>query len=97
MSLTVLLDAGPLGLVTNPKRTPDTIAAAQWVFDMEAAGHRSAESLHEHVRQFDCVRLGSNQRRSSFLREAPNPSPGRTDPLPLSIGISSLSLFTLHY
>ena len=40
MSLTVFLDAGPLGLVTNPKKTPDTIAAAQWVFDMEAAGHR---------------------------------------------------------
>lgn len=39
MSLTVFLDAGPLGLVTNPKRTPDTIAAAQWVYDMEAAGH----------------------------------------------------------
>ena len=40
MSLTIFLDAGPLGLVTNPKKTPDTIAAAQWVFDMEAAGHR---------------------------------------------------------
>lgn len=40
MSLTVFLDAGPLGLITNPKRTSDTIAAAQWVFSMEAAGHR---------------------------------------------------------
>jgi predicted nucleic acid-binding protein len=40
MSLTVFLDAGPLGLVTNPKKTPDTIAAAQWVYAMEAAGHR---------------------------------------------------------
>lgn len=40
MSLTVFLDAGPLGLVTNPKKTPDTIAAAQRVFGMEAAGHR---------------------------------------------------------
>jgi predicted nucleic acid-binding protein len=40
MSLTVFLDAGPLGLITNPKKTPDTIAAARWVFDMEAAGHR---------------------------------------------------------
>ncbi len=40
MRLTIFLDAGPLGLVTNPKKTPDTIAAAQWVYDMEAAGHR---------------------------------------------------------
>lgn len=39
MSLTIFLDAGPLGLVTNPKKTPSTIAAALWVFDMEAAGH----------------------------------------------------------
>ncbi len=38
--MTIFLDSGPLGLVTNPKRTPDTVAAAQWVFDMEAAGHR---------------------------------------------------------
>ena len=40
MSLTVFLDAGPLGLVTNPKKTPETIAAAQWIYNMEAAGHR---------------------------------------------------------
>ena len=40
MILTVFLDAGPLGLVTNPKKTPDTIAAAQWIFAMEAARHR---------------------------------------------------------
>ncbi|MCW3096070.1 MAG: hypothetical protein JWL77_1688, partial [Chthonomonadaceae bacterium] len=38
MSLTVFLDAGPLGLITNPKKTPVTIAIAQWVFDMEAVG-----------------------------------------------------------
>jgi predicted nucleic acid-binding protein len=40
MSLTVFLDAGPLGLVTNPKKTPETIAAAEWVYSMEAGGHR---------------------------------------------------------
>lgn len=40
MSTTVFLDAGPLGLITNPKRTSDTIAASESVFNMEAAGHR---------------------------------------------------------
>jgi hypothetical protein len=40
VNLTIFLDAGPLGLVTNPKKTEETIAAAQWVIDMEAAGHR---------------------------------------------------------
>jgi predicted nucleic acid-binding protein len=38
--LIVFLDAGPLGLVTNPKKTPDSIAAAEWIYSMEAAGHR---------------------------------------------------------
>lgn len=40
MSLTVFLDTGPLGLITNPKRTPDAIAATQWAITMMAAGHR---------------------------------------------------------
>ena len=40
MSLTIFLDSGPLGLITNPKSAPESIAAANWVFDMEAAGHR---------------------------------------------------------
>lgn len=40
MSLTVFLDSGPLGLLTNPKRTPDTIAATQWAIAMRRAGHR---------------------------------------------------------
>lgn len=40
MSRTVFLDAGPLGLLTNPKRTPETIAAAQWVMALRRAGNR---------------------------------------------------------
>ena len=37
----VFLDAGPLGLITAPqKSTLEPVAIAQWVFDMEAAGHR---------------------------------------------------------
>ncbi|HZT44523.1 MAG TPA: hypothetical protein VFA07_20335 [Chthonomonadaceae bacterium] len=40
MSLTVLLDSGPLGLLTNPKRTQDTIDATQWAIAMMLAGHR---------------------------------------------------------
>ncbi len=40
MSLTVFLDTGPLGLLTNPKRTPDTVAATQWAINMRRAGHR---------------------------------------------------------
>ncbi|MGA7733099.1 MAG: nuclease [Chloroflexia bacterium] len=31
MSLVVILDAGPLGLVTNPKRSPQSTSCAQWL------------------------------------------------------------------
>ena len=40
MNLTIFLDSGPLGLITNPKRTPDAIAATNWAIDMMTAGHR---------------------------------------------------------
>ena len=30
MSLTVILDSGPLGLLTNPKRPPETVKALAW-------------------------------------------------------------------
>ena len=40
MSRTVFLDAGPLGLITSPKRSPDAIAATQWTVAMMQAGHR---------------------------------------------------------
>jgi predicted nucleic acid-binding protein len=36
----VLLDAGPLGLVSNPRRSPRSIACAQWLQDLVTAGVR---------------------------------------------------------
>src|SRR5438034_5344821 len=62
MSLTAFLDAGPLGLVTNPKKTPDTIAAAQWVFDMEAAGHRFiVPAIADYEVQRELIRAGKTR------------------------------------
>ena len=40
MSLVVALDAGPLGLVTNPNRSPESLACAQWLQALVAAGSR---------------------------------------------------------
>ncbi|MBI3946547.1 MAG: hypothetical protein HY321_11555 [Armatimonadetes bacterium] len=40
MSRTILLDAGPLGALTQPKRTEHAIAAARWAFVLTDAGHR---------------------------------------------------------
>ena len=40
MSQVVLLDAGPLGLVTNPRRSPQSVACAQWLQALVARGSR---------------------------------------------------------
>jgi len=40
VSQAVLLDAGPLGLVTNPKRSPRSVACAQWLQSLVAKGMR---------------------------------------------------------
>ncbi len=41
MNLVVLLDAGPLGLVTNPKRSPASVACAQWLQALVTHGART--------------------------------------------------------
>ncbi len=38
MSRTILLDAGPLGLVTNPKFSPQSLACAQWLQGLISSG-----------------------------------------------------------
>lgn len=40
MSRTIFLDTGPLGILTSPKRSPETVAALQWAVAMMTAGHR---------------------------------------------------------
>jgi len=40
VSRTILLDAGPLDLVTNPKFSPQSLACAQWLQGLMASGVR---------------------------------------------------------
>jgi hypothetical protein len=40
VSKVVLLDAGPLGLVTNPKRSQPSVTCAQWLQDLLGGGTR---------------------------------------------------------
>ena len=40
MSRTVFLDAGPLGILTNPRRPPETVSALRWALSLVRAGHR---------------------------------------------------------
>jgi predicted nucleic acid-binding protein len=40
VSRAVLLDAGPLGLITNPRRSPAGVACVQWLQSLVAKGIR---------------------------------------------------------
>src|SRR5262245_21053254 len=40
MSRVIVLDTGSLGLLTNPKKTPEPRVIRRWTLDMMAAGHR---------------------------------------------------------
>jgi predicted nucleic acid-binding protein len=40
MSRVIMLDTGPLGLLTNPKKTAESRAITRWALDIMAAGHR---------------------------------------------------------
>ena len=41
MSRVIILDAGPLGLVTNPKLSPASVACAQWLQTQITLGNRA--------------------------------------------------------
>lgn len=40
MSQVIVLDAGPLGLITNPKLSPQSVACAQWLQTHVTSGNR---------------------------------------------------------
>jgi hypothetical protein len=40
MSRAIILDTGPLGLLTNPRKTSETRAITRWALDIMMAGHR---------------------------------------------------------
>jgi predicted nucleic acid-binding protein len=40
VSRTNFLDTGPLGILTNPRRPPETVNALRWALTMSRAGHR---------------------------------------------------------
>ncbi len=41
MSLIVLLDSGPLGLVTNPKESAESLACKEWLRQLTLKGHQA--------------------------------------------------------
>lgn len=62
MSLVVLLDAGPLGMVTNPGATPETDAVASW---MEGLVRRGTDVVVPEIADYEVRRelLRAGKRR----------------------------------
>jgi predicted nucleic acid-binding protein len=62
MILTIFLDTGPLGFLTNPKRTPETVAATQWAIAMMTAGHRFVvPSIADYEVRRELIRAGKTK------------------------------------
>jgi len=49
----ILLDAGPLGLVTNPKRSPQSLACAQW---LQLVVNKSARIILPEIADYEVRR-----------------------------------------
>jgi predicted nucleic acid-binding protein len=59
VSRVVVLDTGPLGLITNPKKSPETIAATRWAVQIMAVGHRLiVPAIADFEVRRELVRLG---------------------------------------
>jgi hypothetical protein len=63
MSRHILLDSSPLGLLSNPARTPDVIAITQWSISCLAAGHFLSNYRHTMADRF----FGCSFRREMAL------------------------------
>lgn len=58
----VLLDAGPLGLVTNPRATPDNLRCKQWLQVLAAAGVRVlVPEMADYELRRELLRSGSRR------------------------------------
>lgn len=81
MSDTVVLDSGPLGLLTNPNNSPAPVAIRQWLADLLVASRRvilpgiaDYEIRREYIRAMmtqSLILLVPWQLRSNIFRSLP--------------------------
>jgi hypothetical protein len=58
MSHIIFLDTGPLGVLTNPKKPPDTVDALRWAADQIRAGNqRMVPSIADYEVRRELERL----------------------------------------
>lgn len=59
MNQLILLDTGPLGMVTNPKANPDCQACKQWLSNLEPRGDRVAlPEISDYELRRELIRAG---------------------------------------
>ena len=69
--MTVFLDTGPLGLITNPKRTSENPAVAECVYGMEAANHRLiVPAIADNEMRRELTRSGKDNGIAHFCYKA---------------------------
>ena len=75
MSLIVLLDAGPLGMITNPKSSPDNEACKEW---LSALATKGTEVIIPEIADYEV--------RRELLRAGKERGLGRLDALKGMLG-----------
>jgi hypothetical protein len=80
VSLTVLLDAGPLGMVTNPKSSPENEACKNWLAALVSNG---AEVVIPEIADYEV--------RRELLRAGKEPGLGRLDALKDMLGYAPIT------
>jgi predicted nucleic acid-binding protein len=62
MNQLILLDTGPLGMVTNPKANPDCQACKQWLSQLEPNGDRVAlPEIADYELRRELIRAGKTR------------------------------------
>ncbi len=75
--LTLFLDSGPLGLITNPKRPPETVAILKWAISLQRAGHRFVvPAIADYEVRRELIRAGKTNGLAR-LNEFNTSEPGR--------------------
>jgi hypothetical protein len=80
MSLIVLLDAGPLGMITNPKSSPDNEACKEW---LSALATKGTEVIIPEIADYEV--------RRELLRAGKQRGLGRLDALKGMLGFAPIT------
>jgi hypothetical protein len=75
----VVLDTGPLGIITNPRQTPEVVACTAWLRNVLAAGARvGLPEVADYELRRELLRAGKQRRGAVPYAAAARLTRGRT-------------------